>query len=112
MATPPSRAKAGDVVQVLVGVADRHLQPEGGEDDAGDQQQVDVGVGVAGELVLDPAGLGFGQAPGRDQGDDVEVDPPQRRREDDAEHGGGADPEVELRRRRRPRSRRSTRRGR
>ena len=56
---------------------------------------MDVGVGVAGELVLDPARLGFAEAPGRDQGDDVEVGPPEGGGEEDPEHGGGADPEVE-----------------
>ena len=76
-----------DVVQVLLGVGDRRLQAEGDEHDPGDQQQVDVGVGVAGQLVLDPAHLGFAEAFGRDQRDHVEVDPPERGRQADAEHG-------------------------
>ena len=89
------QGEGGDVVEVLVVVGDRRLQAEGDEDDPGDHQQVDVGVGVAGELVLRPPDLGFAEPPGRDQGDDVEVGPPERRGEEDAEHGGGADPEVE-----------------
>src|SRR6201999_2223607 len=80
-----------DVGEVFVGMADYRFQTVGGEDDAGDQQQVDVGVGIAGEGVLDAAFRRFGQAFGRDQGDQVEVDPPEPGGDPDPEHGGGAD---------------------
>ena len=71
----------------------RLLQPEREQDDAGDHREVQVGVGVAGHVVLIAAGLGCAEPPLGDYRDDVEVDPPQRRERGDAERGGGDDAE-------------------
>ena len=45
------QGEGGDVLERVGRVSDGLLQAERQEDDPGDQQEVDVGVGVAGELV-------------------------------------------------------------
>jgi hypothetical protein len=69
--------------QDLRGVRDHELVPDGGDDDAGDHDDVEVGVAVSGER---GAVLGELQLPLRDPGDVVEVQPPHRRRRDEGRH--------------------------
>ena len=69
----------------LVAVRDGLLEGERAQHDARDHREVEVRVGVAGQAVPLPARRRLLQPPLGDDGDDVEVDPPQR--------SGEADPE-------------------
>ena len=64
----------------------RLVQPERDQHDRRDQQEVQVRVGLARELVLLPAGRSAHEPPHVGDRDDVEVDPPQLDAERDAEH--------------------------
>ena len=89
---PYERVAAG--VDVAV-VADEHDETEGHEHDAGDEEEVGVGVGVAGEpCPLDPRRLP--QHVLGDAGDDVEVEPPQAHGDGQTAQqcGGVAPPQV------------------
>ena len=86
----------GNDLQRVVDVLDRLLQPERDEHDPGDHRQVQVRVGVAGDLVLLAPVGDARQPPRRDQRDDVEVRPPHRRGERDAEDRGGHDPSGDI----------------
>ena len=79
------QGERGHGLERLADVAQGLLHPQGHQHDARHHHEVQVGVGVAGHLVLDAPDLRLLQTPGGDQGDDVEVDPPLR--------GGQADPE-------------------
>ena len=83
-------------VEGLTHVREGLVEGEGGEHDAGHHREVEVGVGVAGERV--PLGaLGrLGEPSFGDDGDDVEVDPPERGGEPDAEASGDDDRGREL----------------
>ena len=81
----------GDRGQRLVDVLDRLLQPEREEHDPGDHRQVQVAVVVASEPDARRA-VRLGQLTLRQDGEDVEVRPPERGDDDDSEDGGGDDP--------------------
>ena len=53
---PAKQREGRHDLQRVADVAERLLQPERDEDDPGDHRQVEVGVGVAGQLVLLLAG--------------------------------------------------------
>ena len=89
------QGERGHGLERLVDVAECLLHPQGDEHDPGDHHEVQVGVGVARHLVLHPPDLRLLQAPGCDQGDDVEVDPPHRGRQPDPERRRRGDPGVD-----------------
>ena len=65
-------------------MADRRLEAEGEEHDAGDHRQVEVAVGVQREPVQLEARRLYEPPPREDRGH-VEVEPPERRDDDDSE---------------------------
>ena len=82
------------------GMGDRHLVRGGGDDDAGDDRNVEIGVGEP----RHPARiLVLGELPRRPLGADVEIEPPHRDRADEGAGEGGDRPPTPcgLRRRRR-----------
>ena len=85
----------GHRVERLTDVADRRLEAEGEEDDAGDHQQVEVAVGVQGEPVQLDA-LRLHEPPPREDRGYVEVEPPERRDDDDCERGGQQHSRIQL----------------
>ena len=96
-AAPPSSATAGTSFSGSSTCDDRALHPDRDQRDAGDHREVQVGVGVAGDLVALAPSARFRQAPRRDDRGDVEVDPPQRRRDHDPEQRRDDDAGVDRR---------------
>ena len=95
---PAKKREGGQRVERVVHLAQRLLQAERDEHDAGDHREVQVGVGIAGQFVsLAPLGRA-GQASRRDQRYDVEVDPPQGGRQGDSQHRGRNDARGQVRR--------------
>jgi hypothetical protein len=71
------------------------LDAQGEQHDAGDHRQVQVGEGVARDLVALLSGGRVDQSPRGHKRDDVEVQPPQAGDQDDADDGGGRDAGVD-----------------
>ena len=76
-------------------MGERLVQPERGEDDPRDEQEMKVRIGVAGELVPLLARRHPGQPSRACDCDDVEVEPPKRADEGDAENGRCDHPESQ-----------------
>ena len=93
---PAEQGGGVDCIERLVNVGEDLVDTEGGDDDAGDHREVEVGIRVAGEGVAVRSFGGLHEAAFGDDGDDVEVDPPKRGGEADAEDGGEHDRSGEL----------------